>query len=168
MNKIIFDLDGVLRDLVSYMEKKYDVIYTDYWQKVNNKTFTELIEEDLSSLILSKPCEYLTKEIARYIYEIWTFQPKNWINLSQMWIEHYITPMIGRYPVVRYLKPKEKIFYLNADSRTILIEDSPEVPQHGRIFLIDRPYNKDNKNIRIYNPDDLLNRLKIHGKEQYA
>jgi phosphoglycolate phosphatase-like HAD superfamily hydrolase len=159
--KVVFDLDGVLRDLNGYLMKLRGGEYPTKWDfSYNGKSIYECINEDLSILYKAPPTGYLSIALSHHPSpEIWTSQPKEWRDHTMSWIREHI----GKEYEVHFLKCEEKEDRLYRDEDHILIEDSPNFRCYDRILLIDRPYNQDVKAVRVFGPrhlDNLLENIK--------
>jgi hypothetical protein len=157
MIKVVFDLDGVLRDLNGTICKKLDVKYPDKWEYLyNGKTIYEIINSDLSILTECNPTKYLHVVLEEINdIEIWTNQPENWRDLTVQWIKKHI----GKCKI--YFKTtSEKEACVN--DGMVLIEDSPKFNNYDNIILIDRPYNQEVFGaFRIFGPHHLRNVLQM-------
>ena len=160
--RLVFDLDGVLRDLYSYISKKYKILYPTVWDfDIKGKNIFETIRSDLDILIKAKPTKYL--KIIKKLYkikdiEIWTAQPPDWQYFTSIWIDHYI----GKDCKVLFLTGEQKRVELNKRKDTYLLEDSPNFKSYSNILLIDRPYNHHIKHcFRIKSPKHLKDIIKF-------
>lgn len=142
--KIVFDLDGVLRDLNGYLSTKYDIPYPQEWfWKHNGKDVFDWIAQDNLRAIAHAPTTdlyFIVKNCFEEI-EIWTNQPENWRELTKVWIDVNFTEY-GIKCDVKYLDNKEKRALLDTLPDTWLVEDNPLFTHWDRILLVDRPYNK--------------------------
>jgi len=158
--KIVFDLDGVLRDIDNYLVDKYNVPYPTEWDwKYKGKDFWWYANKDNDMLVInSKPTEYLDT-IKKYCksLEIWTCQPERWRKNIKKWVYNNLGSNIKLF----FLSTKEKRIRLDKETDTVLVEDNPNFTSYERILLIDRPYNKKVKTKnRIRNPKQLAKVLK--------
>ena len=159
--KIVWDLDGVLRDLNGYIMKLYGGGYPDSWDFVGGSGMgvTDTINANLAILSDAPPTAYLSVLKKHNSYpEIWTAQPPHWQELTKAWVMAHIGTC-----TLRFIKPKEKEILLYKEEDTILIEDSPNFKDYDRVLLIDRPYNQRVKALRIYgtkNLNNMINTLK--------
>jgi len=162
--KIVFDLDGVLRDLCFYLNQKFDVPYPrDWFWKHKGKDIFDWIKEDRYSCLLYAPITEYFLPISKTTehFEIWTCQPEDWRKYTKLWIIANIGDCTKHY-----LDTKQKRERLDREPNTYLVEDSPNFSNYDRIILIDRPYNRHVKaSIRIKTPKELLPWLK---KSEYA
>jgi len=154
--KLIFDLDGIFRNLVTVIEKEYNdgkpIVH--WYQRGNNgKILPDIIDEDLEILVKAPKTEYFDI-IMQYVSFpiIWTYQPIEWRGFMYRWLDKY---MDGKYGVV-LLNPKQKYDKLKELKDTYLVEDYPKFPSYEKIILIDRPYNQEvDAPIRIKTPEEL-------------
>jgi hypothetical protein len=155
---IIFDLDGVLRDLNKYISKALNVPYPETWDvKYGGKSIPDIINEDLDLLRNAPPTTYLRVALERCDpVVIWTDQPHVWKWYTSQWIYKNIgVPMCGHVEV-RYKDSFQKVIDLSNLENTILIEDSPNLESYDNILLIDRPYNRGVKDaVKIFGPRHL-------------
>jgi len=140
--RIVFDLDGVLRDLMGYLNDKYGVpAPTDYFWIHQGKNIYQWLEDDnLFALIYAPVTEYfhlIRKSVN--IVEIWTHQPVAWRSKTESWI----TNNLGDKCLVNYFTPEEKKARLLEEKCIWLVEDNPVMAKLPRILLIDRLYNRD-------------------------
>jgi len=167
MKKIVWDLDGVIRDLMHYMRNKLDAPNTRMWYwDVKGKDIYDLVKEDeYMALIYSPPTEYLFT-VMKYIkkIEIWSNQPEEWRSFTKDWLDVYI----GDYSI-RYLNTEEKRKRLDKYKNIWLVEDNPNFKNYNRIILIDRLYNQKVKcRIRIKAIHELEHILKTWGENKLA
>jgi len=158
--RIVWDLDGVIRDLNGYIARLYGGAYPTRWNYTcgNGKSIYETVSENLDILKDSPPtayCEVLKKHID--YPEFWTSQPEHWRPYTNAWLDKHI----GVYKV-HFLKCEQKEKELKACIDTVLIEDSPNFKSYKNILLIDRPYNQDVDNVmRIFGTKHLDNLISM-------
>ena len=140
---IIFDLDGILRNLIGSFCKDLNLPIPTEWEfKKGSKTIYEWVEEKgYKPLMDSSPTEYY-RVIRNNIenIEIWTDQLPEWRLYTEAWIKTYI----GKSKI-RYLSTSEKESRLYSLKDTYLVEDCPNFKDYSKIVLIDRPYNQNVK-----------------------
>jgi hypothetical protein len=157
-DRIFWDLDGVLRNLVF----KFGC-YVDAWDQVNGsgKTVMEHVAEDMSILVDAPLDDYagLAKEFDPI--HIVSAQPDTWRPNTSKWLDKHFPGA-----KVKYLTDTQhKLRYLEAGTR-ILIEDYPNYPDYTSIILVDRPYNKDTiAPHRVYSPEELRELLMKYLKD---
>jgi len=153
--RLVFDLDGVLRDLYAYLNTKFNVPYSESWiWRYQNKDIFDWIREDRYSCLVYAPITEYFLPINRIIehLELWTCQPETWRKYTKLWI----TANIGDC-AKHYLDTAQKRAKLDEEPDTFLVEDSPNFANYDRIILIDRPYNQSVKaDIRIKSPKELI------------
>jgi hypothetical protein len=154
--KIVFDVDGVNRNLNSLLMKKYNLPnptswFNNEWDKLGYSIY-DLVKKDNMVLKKSLPTKYF-KTIYNYAkingnqIEFWSHQPPSWRKLFKQWIYYYFK---GLKIKICYLTPKQKLARLNKLSNYILVDDFPHFTNYKRIILIDYPYNQNVKNcVRI-------------------
>lgn len=162
--KIVWDLDGVLRDLNGYLMHLHGGDYPTEWnfKYGNGKDIFECINENLDILVNAPPTAYCAVMKGHFdCPEIWTSQPDNWQAPTTQWIHTHI----GSNCVVKFLKSAEKENLLRVHEDIILVEDTPNFSSYERVLLIDRPYNQkvfSNKTaVRIYGTRHLNNMLEL-------
>ncbi len=165
MPKIVFDLDGVLRDIISYLEKRYNILIREWYWNHEKKDIYKLIKEDnYRALIDAEPTDYLKSIIKNFDYlEIWTNQPDKWLPYTNKWIDENIKQYIDCEIKIMSSEQKEKLLVLDCDG-IYLVEDYPNFKNYENIILVDRLYNR---NVickhRVKNGKELINKLKELG-----
>ena len=156
--KIVFDLDGVIRDLNLYLQNKYQIPYPQEWfWTYKGKDIYQWAEHDKLCILNYSPVTEYFGVISEHFLEskkieIWTCQPEDWKPLTLEWMcKHF-----GTGYEVKFLNGKEKRLKLDSEPNTFLVEDSPQFEDYKRIILINRPYNKNlNVPMRINNEREL-------------
>jgi len=157
---IVWDLDGVIRDLNGYIMHLHGGAYPKTWNHIcgNGKNIFDTINENLDILIDAPPtayCSVLKKHFTKP--EFWTSQPEKWQENTVKWLDFYV----GEH-TVKFLKSAQKEALLSTLENTILIEDNPNFLDYENIILIDRPYNQVVKNaIRIFGTRHLNNLISV-------
>lgn len=158
--KIVFDLDGVLRDLTGHISRLYKEPYPTVWDVTyQGKSIYTCINEDVNILLDSPPTAYLRVAL-KYCspLEIWTSQSSLWQPYTTSWIHNHI----GEATTIRFLKTEEKEAELRKNKDTILVEDCPNFKSYDGILLIDRPYNQGVKKVaRVFGTKHLKNMLEL-------
>lgn len=159
--KLVWDLDGVIRDLSGHIARVSKCSYPKKWQELyNGKSIYEIIDADLNLLITAPPTAY-AKIIKKHYkdMEIWTSQPENWRDSTTKWIYNFFQ---GSEIEIRFLKCEEKQTRLKENPHIVLVEDTPNFKAYDRVILIDRPYNQEVKScFRIYGPKHLNNLIEM-------
>ena len=161
MPRIVFDLDGVLRDIISYLEKIYNIptIEKWYWEH-DNKDINKLVKEDgYKALIEAEPTDYLKSIIKNFGYlEIWTNQPDEWLPYTYRWINDNIRRYVNCEISILNSEQKEELLDYND---VYLVEDYPNFRDYENIILVDRPYNR---NVickhRVKNGKELIDKIR--------
>ena len=157
--KIVFDLDGVFRELLTYLKDKYGIPYPNSWSwTFKGKGIYWWAKKDKKQILEFSPVsEYL--EIVKKYYkclEIWTWQPLEWRKGTRKWLNKYI-----KNYKVRYLTTEQKEKRLNSLDNVLLLEDNPNFINYDKIILVDRPYNRHIKaKCRVKNTKQLEKILK--------
>lgn len=161
--QIVFDLDGVIRDLYGPMMKEDDSTVVEYdWKNKEGLSVCDLIEQKLERLEEAPVTEYykLIKYYINFTYspiEIWSHQLPHWQKYTERWINTYFATEKIK---LRFLNSQEKYKLLYYEDKYI-VEDYPFFPSYDRVILIDRPYNRNCKaNTRIQFPYQLKEFLK--------
>lgn len=153
--KIVFDLDGVLRDLHGYLGEHYGIPPPNDWGwEYENKDIFAWAVKDKFRLLRSSPKTEYYDIILRYYPtpEIWTHQPEEWKKATAAWIKQYL----GYDCVIRFLTNQEKRERLDLHTDTLLVEDNPNFTHYDRIVLVTRSYNKKIRTkCRVSNPKQL-------------
>ena len=137
--RIVFDLDGVLRDLCTYMQDRLGVPYPQEWFWTHEgKTIYEFIKEDGYKALVYAPATDLLLPLVRsgYPIELWTNQPEHWRPYTELWIKNNLPEA-----VVRYLTTQEKQKCLALEPDTLLVDDCPNFTDFSRVLLYSQPYN---------------------------
>jgi len=162
--RIVYDLDGVLRDLNAYLET-LGVPYPQEWDWTHEgKNIFQIIKEDGYKALTGAPETEYCPVVRTYADEIelWTCQPPAWRELTYRWIADHL----GRCKV-RFLTTEEKKERLDFLIDTLLVEDSPNFKDYHRIVLIDRPYNRHiETEHRIKTPQELKELCLLRRSEQ--
>ena len=163
MPKIVFDLDGVLRDIISYLEKRYNIptIEKWYWEHEKKDIYKLIKEDNYKALTDAEPTDYLKSIIKNFDHlEIWTNQPYEWLPYTDKWIDKNIEQYINYEMKIMSSEEKEELLRLDCDG-IYLIEDYPNFKSYENIILVDRLYNR---NIickhRVKNGEELVNKIK--------
>jgi hypothetical protein len=154
--KIVYDIDGVVRDLMGIIHDRYQTprpVNNWLWTH-NGKTIFDLVREDYSVLVDAKPtkyCDVIQRLNDGCIVEFWSAQPDDWKKHTEKWLKKYFKKFI-----VKYFKHYEKLRTLSRNKDLILVEDYPMFKDYSRIVLIDWPYNQHvNPKIRIRSKSQL-------------
>jgi len=160
-HKIVFDLDGVLRDINFGLFKKYLIPYPKEWfWTYKGRDIFDWMEFDEFDIIQNcNPTEYL-KIVKKHFngdVEIWTSQPEEWIPFTKEWIHKNI----GKTCKVLFLSNEEKRDKLDKNNDILLVDDSPCFKNFINVITIDRPYNRlIEVNKRLCSPQELDNFIK--------
>lgn len=158
--KIVFDLDGVLRDLNGHASSIEGTGPPDKWDFIRNgKSIYDLVNSNLNLLLDSPPTPYKEVILDHFpVPEIWTNQPYAWRPHTIQWIKNHISP----HCEVLFKSLDDKYQELEEDSDTILIDDCPLFRDYGHIILVSYPYNDHiQETIKIYTPESMDNILNI-------
>lgn len=163
--KIALDLDGVLRDLNTYLHNKYNVPFPQswLWTHEDKDIYSWVAHSGLQALIDAPETKY-SPIVRMYVdkIDIWTCQPMDWRENTLKWVKHHFG-----CPKVRFLSTKEKEERLEFLTDTILVEDSPQFTNYNKIVLVNTPYNKHIKAPhRISTPGELRDVIMLKGSEQ--
>ena len=103
---IIFDLDGVIRNLSSYLRTQFGVPAPSSWFWTHRgKNIFELIEEDDFNACLKSPPTKYYNIIKKYFPEpiIWSCQPIQWRPKTIQWLDNHFEDY-----TLRFLEGEEK------------------------------------------------------------
>jgi len=153
--KIVYDLDGVLRDLNAYLYDKYCVPDPQAWVwEHRGMNIYDWAKFDELKILTDAPKTKYFDTIMKYspTPEIWTNQPVGWQGKTLEWIYRYI----GEGCKIKFLTGEEKRERLDFLTDTMLVEDSPNFASYKRIILIDQAYNQHNMvYYRVKTPGEL-------------
>lgn len=139
--RIIFDLDGVLRDINAYLRARLGIpeIKEWYWKYKGRDIYDWVKFDNYCSLVYSPPTPYfyVVEELVKFPC-IWTSQPEEWKVYTKAWLRYYF----GREYSLEYLSLLEKRERLDEDKSLYLVEDYPFFDNYNRILLVDKPYNQ--------------------------
>lgn len=135
--KLVFDLDGVLRDLNRYLNNKYKIPSPQKWDwKYKNKDIFGWARHDKFKILVEAPPTKFYYNFSHKIKEIWTCQSDKWLPYTMEWIDRYLP---NRTIMILNTEEKEKLLY--SKKNTYLVEDSPNFKNYDKIIIVDRPYN---------------------------
>jgi hypothetical protein len=147
---IYFDLDCVLRDLISAIGVGYN---PQTWEECapDGTSIFEYINNHKYILFFALPLEYLAVANLFEYPRITTHQELDWIPYTKLWIKKYLP----RARVTYVQHPFEKLDILGDND--VLVEDYPYFPDNSKIIMVDRPYNMMTKGClaRVGNVDEL-------------
>ena len=149
--KIVFDCDGVIRDLLGYLHTVHKVPLAEewFWTYWGKDIYEWAKEDDYKILTAAPPTEYLPIAV-KFAKEIWTSQPPVWQAKTIIWCDKHLPGV-----KIRFLTNAEKRERLDFLTDTILIEDSPEFDNYRRIILVDTLYNKGKGYFRVAGAEEL-------------
>jgi len=155
--KIVFDIDGVVRDLMGIIKERYGCLrpVKNWVWHHKGKTIFDYVREDYSVLINAKPtkyCDIIQKYGNNNHIEFWSAQPDDWQVHTEKWIKKYFKNFS-----IKYFKHHEKFRTLCRKKDVVLVEDYPMFKDYSKIILIDWKYNRHVKNpiARISTVDQL-------------
>ena len=151
--KIVWDLDGVIRDLSGEITKRYmpDFKITTWYWKYKDLDVYDYVNRNKAILEECPVTEYyeIAKEIPDLV--IWTRQPDSWIYGTVKWVQKYLPRASMR--IFGPQECKEESILSDCD---YIIEDYPMFKNYDKVILIDRPYNQEvESKIRIKTPEML-------------
>jgi len=156
---IIFDLDGVLRD-VNKVVYGFEPEVWNQRHPESNETFLDILKSDPSLLLQAPPTEYLNALMTEYSrIEIATCQYQSWVKYTEEWLKRYIP-----FAEVKWFPGfagQEKNDYVTKTRSCILVEDSPMLQNYDDIILIDHPYNRHIRcKTRVTNPEQFMREVR--------
>lgn len=136
---MIFDLDGVIRDLHQSV-MGFPAERQDNWhcRKMQGVDYCSIVNNDLSLLYEAPPTKYYPVIKKLHRVNILTCQPESWRPLTAAWIYQHFN--FDQVSCVFVDKTEEKFDHIG--SGDILVEDYPLFKDYSRIALIEYPYNK--------------------------
>lgn len=158
---IIFDIDGVLRDIYTPSCGKDP----DKWDaKINGKWLIEILESDLLKNVRNAPpTEYIESLKLLDRINLLSHQPKHWRGHTDIWLKNNLN---GRdYRVVYVDEMASKLDYLLPGD--VLVEDYPYYDNYSQILLINHKYNENVKGMinRIKNKNQLNKFIKGYNND---
>ena len=149
--KYLFDLDGVLRDLIRVVGHNPQ----EYNEEIDGLTFVEYVTKHKQLLITAPTTEYFKLVKGKAITVI-TCQPLDWIPYTSEWLRNHLpkaTTIFVQHPLAKLDYTKEGC---------LLVEDYPFFPDNSRIVMVDRQYNRQAEGCyaRVYTPAELEYALK--------
>jgi len=153
MLDVIFDLDGVLRDLCSAVWGEYPSNWTNTYKGINLYKYVK--EHNYKPLLTAKSLPYIFVALSLPEVNILSCQPEDWRDYTMKWIKKYFKNKRVFYEFTETAEEKEII--MRKLDNFYLIDDYPFYSDYSRIILVDRPYNKNVKNPfrRVKTPDEL-------------
>lgn len=160
--KIVFDLDGVIRDMDKKIFQLYGFHIIHWFWEYKKLDVYGLAKKNYSIVRDAPPTKYYS--IIKKYYpcpEIWTYQLSDWQKYTLVWLSrHFI-----KYKI-RFLTPYQKYLELRRLRRIWLVDDFPGYSHYNKIILIDRPYNRCiNAPMRVKTIRQLEDLIK-HGSER--
>jgi uncharacterized HAD superfamily protein len=154
--KIVFDIDGVTRDMHGFLEKKYNFKIT-HWNYIHDgKDFWDMAREYPEIWLDAPVTEYYDIIKKQSNLEFWTVQKPEFKELTWQWLDKHFSAF-----KVRFFKDFQQKHKAVREDNVILIDDFPLFPDYYHILLIDRGYNQKTKpNVRIKTPKGLEKYLK--------
>jgi hypothetical protein len=148
LEKIFWDLDGVLRDLIAVVGHDPQ----SYHEKIDGLTFVEYVSQNKELLVKAPVTEYFSVAKSDEQMVVITCQPLDWIPYTTLWLRKHL-PDVG---VIYVQNPLDKLDIIKRVD-ALLVEDYPDFPDNSRIVMIDRPYNQNATDCydRIYTPAEL-------------
>lgn len=139
INRIAFDIDGVIRDIYRVLEDKYHFRCKSYNQKHNGKDFWAMLSETPDLFEIAPTTKYykVVKELLSKP-EFWSFQRKPYREQTVRWLDKHF----DGYKIKFFNSLEEKYHHLKSNKNYLLIEDSDQFPEYSRIVLVDKHYNR--------------------------
>jgi len=137
--KIVFDLDGVLRNTMRYLNERYGVPKPTSWEWLyKDKDIFHYAKLNNYAMVREAKPTKLVAVLNKYIEcpEIWTHQPWEWMHHTKEWLGEHIGNC-----TVKILKPEEKREELDGAKDTILVDDYPAFKNYRRVALVRHLYN---------------------------
>jgi hypothetical protein len=161
--RIVWDVDGVLRDLYTAVTTAFNFKITTWNWKHKGKDIYDLARKK-PEIIYDAPVTKYLKTINSLVnghIELWSHQPPEWRIYTDIWLRKNLKSGIDID--IRYLTPKEKYRALLKEKDAILVEDYPLYPNYDRIILVDTPYNQNAKAIiRVKTEKELKSALSLY------
>lgn len=138
MNNFAFDLDGVIRDLYTAIEKKYKFKIKGWFWTYKEMDVFDLAIHDKYKFIIDSPTTKYYRVIKKHFPEpeIWTYQRPSWRKNTLRWLKKHFKSF-----KLKFYTPKQKFYWLQKRD-IFLVEDYPLFPNYNKIILIDNPQNQ--------------------------
>ena len=144
MTKLVWDIDGVLRDLNKGLRLRYKLPYPIIWDWKDKDGFDvyDYVNKDLTVLEEAPPTKFvsvLQKYLGKDKYiELWSNQPDSWKPYTIRWLNKYF----NKYDI-KYFTPIEKEFnLLISEKNMLLVDDYPRFKNYDYVIVVDQPYNQ--------------------------
>ena len=149
--RVVWDADGVIRDLISVLEQKYQFTVRHWSFSYNGKDFWDMAKETPKLFLNAPVTEYYSIIKQCKCPTFWTVQREENKADTIKWLNKHFP----KYKV-RFFKDFEHKYKAVQKSNVILIDDFPNFPSYENIILIDRNYNKEtHAPIRVTTPKKL-------------
>lgn len=158
---LIFDIDGIIRDLTGAMCQKHNIPTPQTWDYYHDGlSYLDYLRKDRSIYLTAQPTEYFQTikqiiteclTIGGIPVELWTHQTDhNFCALTRDWVAQHLPICNG---LIKFKDSVEKIADLSSDD--LLVEDNPNLSSFDNVVLIDRVYNQSVICSRVKSPQEL-------------
>jgi hypothetical protein len=157
--RVIFDIDGVVRDLVSVLEQRYEFT-VHHWNFMHDgKDFWDMAKEIPDLFVNAPPTKYYSIIKQCKCPTFWTIQKPEYRNPTITWLDNRFDKYKIRF--FRDFEHKQAEVY---KKNVLLFDDFPNFTDYSKIMLIDTNYNKKTKaKVRIKTPEQLQKILDINS-----
>jgi hypothetical protein len=157
---LVFDIDGVIRDLTGAMCQKHNLPTPQVWYYYHDGlSYMDYLRKDRSIYLTAQPTEYF--QVIKQIIveclsvdvpvELWTHQTDhNFCALTRDWVAQHLPICNG---LIKFKTGDEKIDSLSVND--LLVEDNPTLKSFDNVVLIDRIYNQSVVCSRVKSPQEL-------------
>ena len=168
INKMVFDVDGVVRNLYLYLRTKYFFPPITSWNFVyRGMGITEWLDYDDLKVLEYAPRTTYFSAIKKLVKkpEFWTAQPTDRAKeITYNWLKRNFSDFD-----ICFLSPEEKQEALKKNKNIVLVEDYPKFKSYDRIILVDNLYNKRiQTKYKVYNKKQLEHYIKKVSNENRA
>jgi hypothetical protein len=144
MMRLVFDIDGTVRDLNKGLRSRYKNIKGPKiwdWSDDKGQGVYEYVSKDFTVLEDAPPTKYvpvIQKWLNGNSIEFWSNQPDNWKKHTNVWLSKYF-----KNYKIEYLTPLEKEYkLLTSEEFILLFDDYPKFRCYDRIIVVDQEYNR--------------------------
>ena len=107
MLNVIFDLDGVLRDLCGVVWGEYPSKWVNTYKGINLYEYVK--KHNYKPLLIAKPLPYIFVALSLPEVRILSCQPEDWREYTKKWLKQYFKNKIVFYTFVDTPEEKEYV-----------------------------------------------------------
>ena len=142
--KVVFDIDGVLRNLSGKLNEWYgfpkDPPDWDYRDENTNSTVKDLLKKDPSVFAEAEMTWFADILISKFDdIECWTVQEEEWIKYTDMWLKKHMWKPFK----VKYFPHFVDKYKAIEDLDGYIFDDYPRFEHYEKVIIPTYNYNKD-------------------------